>query len=232
MESFKKAGKTILLVTHDINLIKTFCKTVFLLNDGKILDNGDPEYVTEQYLMLIRQKQTEYASKRFKVIPKNQTSLPEAKISFGSEAGRILEVKTLDKDFEETTAFLAGTTIVICAKVEIDPIVKRPSIIFILRDERGYNIYGANTEKLGLHLHMDGNNQATVFFSLSPVLRPGSYSLIVELNDFYTPKVNMLLDKQVGVGTFYVIENESKFLGVVDLQAKGFQNSNHIRDNS
>ena len=232
MESFKKAGKTILLVSHDINLIKTFCSTAFLLNDGKLLDSGDPEYVTEQYLMLIRQKQTEYASRRFQVVQKTQINFPEAKINFGSEAGRILEVRTLDEDLKETTAFLAGTTIVIRVKVQIDPIVKNPSIIFILRDERGYNIYGTDTEKLGLHLQLDEKNQAIVFFSLSPVLRPGSYSLVVALNDFYTPKVNMLLDKQVGVGTFYVIENKSKFLGVVDLQAKGFQNPNRIFDNS
>jgi lipopolysaccharide transport system ATP-binding protein len=232
MKSFQTAGKTILLVSHDINLIKSFCNIAFLMNDGKILDSGDPEYVTEQYLMLIRQKQTENASRRFQVVKKTQMSLPEAKINFGSEAGQILEVGTLDEDLKETSAFLAGTTIVIRVKVQIDPIAKNPSILFILRDERGYNIYGTDTVELGIKPQMDEYNQTTVFFSLSSVLRPGSYSLVVELNDFYTPKVNIILDRQVGVGTFYVIENKSKFLGVVDLQAKGFQNPNRIINNS
>jgi ABC-type polysaccharide/polyol phosphate transport system ATPase subunit len=232
MDSFQKSGKTILLVAHDINMIKNFCNTVFLLNDGKILDSGDPEYVTEQYLMLIRQKQTKYASSMFKVTQKTLSSLPQAKINFGSEAGQILEVSTLDKDLNETSAFLAGTTIVIRVKVQIDPSVKKPSITFLVRDERAYNVYGADTENLKLHLKLNENNQATAFFVLSPILRAGSYSLVVALNEFYTSKVNMLLDKQVGVAPFYVIENKSKFLGVVDLQAKAFQDPSGFLEKS
>ena len=230
MESFQRAGKTILLVTHDINLIKTFCSTAILLNEGKLLESGDPEYVTEQYLMLIRQKETKYASNIYKVLPKDLGNSLEAKVNFGCKAGQILEVRTLDQDFRETKAFLAGTTIVVCVKVQVDPLVKTPSIAFILRDQRGYNVYGTDTINMGLQLELDANQQATIFFSLSPVLRAGSYSFVVALNDFYTFKVSMLLDKQVGVGTFYVIENKSKFLGVVDLQAKGFQYQTSVRE--
>lgn len=54
--------------------------------------------------------------------------------------------------------------------------------------------------------------------------------LFSALNDYYTPKVNMLLDRQVGVDTFYVIENKSKFLGIVDLKAQGFQKINHVSE--
>jgi len=113
MESFRTEGKTILLVTHNINLIKSACSTAILLDAGKILDGGDPEYVTEQYLMLMRQKQTEHASSAFQVAKKTETKLPGAKVSFGSEAGQILDVRILDNEFRETVAFLAGDTIVI-----------------------------------------------------------------------------------------------------------------------
>lgn len=232
MESFQTQGKTILLVAHDLNLIRTFCNTVFLLNDGKIINSGDPEYVTEQYLMLIRQKQTEYASNALKIVQKTSKDLPEAKINFGCEAGQILEVNTLDKDLQETTAFLAGAPIVIRIRIRIDARVKKPSITFILRDERGYNVYGANTTELGIFLQPDENHQASILFSFSSILRAGSYSFVVALNDYYTSKVNMLLDKQVGVGPFDVIEDKSKFFGVVDLQAQGFQERDYLREKS
>jgi len=230
MESFLAEGKTVLLVTHDINLVKSSCSLVFLLNDGKILESGDPEYVTEQYLMLMRQKQTEYASSAFQVAKKTETKLPGAKVSFGSEAGQILHVTVLDKELQETAAFLAGDTIVIRIQAQVASDVKKPDITFVLRDDRGYNLYGTGTTRLGQRLEMDENNQATVFFSLSPVLRPGSYSLAVNLLDYYTPEINKLIDKQVGVGTFQIIERKREFFGVIDLGAKVFRDQNRVKN--
>lgn len=230
METFQQLGKTIVLVSHDINLVKAFCNSAILMNDGQILDRGDPEYVTEQYLLLMRQKQTKYASSMFQVLQKTSGSLPEAKINFGSGAGQILEVTTLDDDFNPTTAFLAGTPIIIRIKARVGAVIKKPAIIFLLRDERGYNVYGTNTSELGLNLQPNDSDEVTAFFTLSATLRAGSYSLVVELADRYTSRVNMLIDKQVGVGPFHVIESKSKFLGVVDLQAQGFLKPSHTMD--
>ncbi len=232
MESFRAEAKTVLLVTHDVNLVKSFCSTAFFLNEGKILNYGDPEYVTEQYLMLMRQKQTEYASSEFQVVKKTVTKLPEAKVSFGSEAGQILGVRISDKEFRETVAFLAGDTIVIRVQAKFDPNVKSPSISFVLRDDRGYNLYGTGTGMQGQSLELDENNQATVFFALSPVLRPGSYSLVVNLLNYFTPDLNQLLDKQVGVGTFQIIKSEAEFFGVTDLHAQVFQDVNQFMEKS
>lgn len=223
MESFRAEAKTVLLVTHDVNLVKSFCSTAFFLNEGKILNYGDPEYVTEQYLMLMRQKQTEHASSEFQVAMKAVTKLPEAKVSFGSGAGRILDVRILDKEFRETVAFLAGDEIVIQVEAMFDAKVKKPNIGFVLRDEQGYNIYGTDMTKRGLEPKLDENNKTTVFFSLSPTLAPCSYSLVVRLEDCMSTKINMLIDKQVGVGVFKVIENKAQFSGIVDLQAKAYQ---------
>jgi hypothetical protein len=74
-----------------------------------------------------------------------------------------------------------------------------------------------------MKLELDENCQATVFFELSPVLAPDSYSLAVRLEDYMTHKVSMLLDKQAGVCAFQVIENRAKFFGVADLRAEAYQ---------
>lgn len=228
MVSFQESGKTIVLVTHDMNLIKSSCSIAFLLNNGKIFDYGDPEYVTEQYLLLMRQKQTEHANSTFKVTTKAESSLPEAKVSFGSIAGKILDVKILNKEFEETVALIAGEQIFIRIVAKIDSTATKPNISFMLRDQRGYNIYGTSTSKLGSVLEFDKNNQTTVIFAFSPVLAPGSYSLAVRIDEFQTSKTNLLIDKQVGVGAFRVIENRDKFAGVIDLRARVFQKTDEI----
>jgi ABC-type polysaccharide/polyol phosphate transport system ATPase subunit len=220
MESFKNQGKTILLVAHDLNLIRNFCNEAILLNNGQLTAQGDPEHVTEQYMMQIREMQTELATSIFKVSQKTTDSDNGPKIRFGSEAGQILQVATLDKNRKETNAFLAGDAITIRIQIKVSPQVQAPGVTFLLRDERGYNVYGTDTTTLGMQLELDEQNTSTTFFTMSPTLKAGSYSLTVALHSLYTSKINMLLDKIVGVSPFIIIENNSKFLGVVDLKAK------------
>jgi len=223
MESFRAEGKTIVLVTHDINLVKSFCDKAVLMDHGRVFDSGDPEYITEQYMMLSKRKQTEHAERVFRVNRKYPLDASGTKIQFGSEAGEILKVSILNKELKETAAVLSGDTVVLAIHARFDPRVRMPKVGFMLRDQRGYNVYGTDTNRLGLQLKLDENQQVTVFFSFSPVLMSGTYSFVVRLEEFWTPKVNMLLDKQAGVGAFQVIENKTKFVGVVDLGAQAFQ---------
>ena len=223
MESFRDQGKTILLVTHDINLVKNYCDSVILLNDGNIVSIGDPEYVTEQYMMLIRQKETERASNTSRVMQKKETNLTGSKISFGTQSGQIFDVSIMDKELRKTIAILSGDMTVIRIHARIDSVVKNPNISFILRDQRGYNIYGTSTMDLGLKLEVDENHECVVLFSFTANLAKGSYSLVVRLADFCSSKIQMPIDKQVGVGTFQIIENKNNFSGVVDLNAQAFQ---------
>jgi lipopolysaccharide transport system ATP-binding protein len=48
-ESFKKDGRTILFVSHDLNAIEKFCDRVILLENGYIKDQGNPENIVAVY---------------------------------------------------------------------------------------------------------------------------------------------------------------------------------------
>lgn len=47
--SFKKRGKSIVLVTHDLKTIKDNCDRAMFLNDGKIQSIGEPQKVIDAY---------------------------------------------------------------------------------------------------------------------------------------------------------------------------------------
>lgn len=47
----KNEGKTVLVVTHDINLAAQFCDRLILLNNGKIICSGKPEEVLKFHLI-------------------------------------------------------------------------------------------------------------------------------------------------------------------------------------
>jgi len=49
IRDFKEAGKTILICTHSMSAVKDFCTRALWLHEGKIREQGDPNYVTECY---------------------------------------------------------------------------------------------------------------------------------------------------------------------------------------
>ncbi len=56
METFrdqKRRGKTIVLVSHDLDHIEGFCDRVILFNDGQVIDAGRPEAIISQYRDLL-----------------------------------------------------------------------------------------------------------------------------------------------------------------------------------
>tara|TARA_B100001167_G_scaffold46423_1_gene26743 strand:+ start:611 stop:1360 length:750 start_codon:yes stop_codon:yes gene_type:complete len=56
--SFKKRGKAIIFVSHDVNAIKKHCDTVLFLKEGKVGSLGSPEDAVASYLdYLGKQKQ-------------------------------------------------------------------------------------------------------------------------------------------------------------------------------
>ena len=47
---FKRRGKTILLVTHSLNLVERFCDEALWLDNGRVRGSGDPKRVVGAYL--------------------------------------------------------------------------------------------------------------------------------------------------------------------------------------
>jgi len=53
-ESLKEHGQTIILVTHSMENVRKFCTRAIMIEDGKIVHDGDPEKVAEDYLKLFK----------------------------------------------------------------------------------------------------------------------------------------------------------------------------------
>lgn len=50
-EKLKENNKTIILVTHDMNAVKSFCSRALLIEDGEIKLEGSPDAVANQYTL-------------------------------------------------------------------------------------------------------------------------------------------------------------------------------------
>ena len=51
----RRLGKTILLVTHSLNLVERFCDEALWLDEGRARANGDPRRVVDAYLTAVEQ---------------------------------------------------------------------------------------------------------------------------------------------------------------------------------
>lgn len=59
MEAFFHSGKTIIYVSHMINSINELCTRVILLDDGELILDGEPKFVTNQYQKLLFSKKSD-----------------------------------------------------------------------------------------------------------------------------------------------------------------------------
>jgi len=71
----KEAGKTIILVSHDMLMIHNLCDRVILLNKGRIIQEGLPKKVIPYYLDLMKSRK--------KIIPVEEVKSPRYSISSG-----------------------------------------------------------------------------------------------------------------------------------------------------
>ena len=52
---FRRRGKTILLVTHSLNLVERFCDEALWLDNGRAMNHGDPKRVVGAHLSAVEQ---------------------------------------------------------------------------------------------------------------------------------------------------------------------------------
>jgi len=84
-------GKTILYVGHDTEAVRNLCTSALLLDGGRIIERGDPNYVVNKYYALITERERTYSEGNliehgevpgdgYETLFDFVTSLPEAKI--------------------------------------------------------------------------------------------------------------------------------------------------------
>jgi lipopolysaccharide transport system ATP-binding protein len=145
MTAFKKSGKTIVLVTHDLPTVERFCDQALWLESGCIQAQGDPRQVIDAY----RQEVARRDDLRYK---EEQSGLScgsmERLISnkrWGNGDIEISQVRLLDQSQEEKHVFQDGEDILL----EMDFQVVRPheEVIFgiAIFDGNGTCCYGTNT---------------------------------------------------------------------------------------
>ncbi len=159
MADFQKSGKTIIVVSHDLETVKKMCHKVVLLGEGKIVDLGDPEKIVEEYKRLGLQQQDTVARREW-----------------GTREAVISDVRFTDEAGSETSRFKSGDPIVIGIAYRCNRRIDDPIFGFSVSDYQGKLCHGSNTiiEDVPID-HIEGEGLVRLTLDSSSLMRGKFY---------------------------------------------------------
>lgn len=157
-EEFKKMGKTIVFVSHDLSSISKYCDRVFLLNKGTLLGEGGPKEMIDAYKRVLvgqyelpdRQENENLLEdselRNAAALATDRTEAVNPKLlEYGTKQAEILEYYVTDDAGVKTSAVLKGSEYTLHMKVRINEDLPAPIFAFSLKNVQGTEITGTNS---------------------------------------------------------------------------------------
>ena len=175
-EEFKKLGKTIVFVSHDLSSISKYCDRVYLLNQGNLLGEGKPKEMIDAFKQVLVGQYEIKDSGEENTLPESVLN-PEL-LEYGTKQAEITEFYITDDKNVKTTAVIKGSSFTIHVKVQFHERIVAPIFAFSFKNVKGTEITGTNTmiEKAFLE-PVEAGNVKNVTFTQKMSLQGGEYLL-------------------------------------------------------
>ena len=147
-EELRRRGVTVLLVTHDVGLVKLLCDRAMLLYRGQALAQGEPNDVVNRYNGLVLERQRAFAEVNLPALPVAVESQEPLAYSFrhGDRRAEVVRVELLNEAGQPTRAFRSGEDMQARVRVRFREPHPRPVVGIMIRTRIGMEVYGTNTE--------------------------------------------------------------------------------------
>ena len=156
-EEFKKMGKTILFVSHDLSSISKYCDRVVLLNKGVKMAEGAPKRIVDLYKQVLVNQDAEVIeqgtqSELAKVDESDSKKLWKAELELnpqlldnGEKQAEIIDFAIIDDRGMINSGIVKGTDFKIRMKVRFHQDLQDPIFAFTIKDTQGTEVTGTNT---------------------------------------------------------------------------------------
>ena len=156
-EEFKKMGKTILFVSHDLTSIAKYCDRVILLNKGVKLAEGNPKDMVNMYKKLlvhqldeetledVSSKSTIGEKSEDKSAWKNNFEVNPTVTDYGEKQAEIVDFAIIDQYGAYSSIIEKGSVYKVKAKIYFHETVKKPIFTITIKNKQGTDITGTNT---------------------------------------------------------------------------------------
>ena len=193
----KIATSTVLIVSHDYNVITSLCNRAILLDHGEMVFSGSPRDVTERYLercygekqAVTVTPQSGVSQSDGDVRPASQkpdivfSSFQSGSRSFGEGMAEICDFALLDENGNRITAVKGGECITLkISAVALKPL-QHPAIGFAVRSPSGVILFGDVAEDHCEAIPLKaGGRFSAVFRFIMPLFPDGDYSVSASIS--------------------------------------------------
>lgn len=162
-EEFKRMGKTILFVSHDLSSISKYCDRVVLLDKGHKRAEGAPKQIVDMYKkLLVNQLNSDEGPDTVSGKKAVNTAISDEVqgdrsewkrslvlnpqiVEYGEKQAEIIDFAVLDKAGQISNAVEKGETCTIKMKVRTNREVENPIFAFTIKNLQGTEITGTNS---------------------------------------------------------------------------------------
>ena len=183
IDEFKKKGKTIVFVSHDLKPVEEICDRVFLLHNGQLVKEGKPVDVISEYHKLLigtsKLKVREEGPRLEELIGRSN-----GKNRWGSREIEITGVAFLDASGTETEFVKTGDPLLVRLHYKAHGKIKDPVFGIAVYSDSGIHITGPNTKKHDFPIEtLEGSGYVEYRMESVPLL-PGTYHFSAAVYDY------------------------------------------------
>lgn len=245
IRKFHEAGVTVLFVSHDPGLVKSFCNEAILLDAGRMIDRGRPDDVLDHYNAMLAEKYRDQGSQTILLRPKETPSpasalsgaefnveneaeasgiaraeAPEIGHRVGNFRGVITQTEIRSAGFSGNASILTpGMEAKITVRAVAYEAIENPTIGILIKDRLGNEVFGTNTHMRSHRIEPLESGQAVeVTFTLPMNLGIGLYSVTSALHSGPT-HTEVCYDWIERAATFQILPSPlEQFTGVCRLE--------------
>lgn len=185
-------SRTVLLVSHDVNIITMLCSRAILLDHGRLIADGSPRVISERYLELCygEKQNVEVHGVETAEIPEDCRKGEEIAVlpfdsstrAFG-EGGAVIEsAQFLAADGTPLNSVRGGESVRLAIRARALKQLELPATGFIVRAPDGQHLFGDTGTPGAIPQLPEGGVMETVFDFVLPRLANGNYSIGISVS--------------------------------------------------
>jgi lipopolysaccharide transport system ATP-binding protein len=175
-EELRQRKVTVLLVSHDLGLVKRLADRAAFMLEGKVVMEGSPKDAVNQYVGFVLDREKGGSDENRPL----ETTASKSSFRHGDGASRIVDIRLMNAARELCRAFRPGDHMLIQVRAVFRQAVSNPVVGILIRNRIGMDVYGTNTRLEQIELgQFEAGETLEVEFELDCLLSRQEYTLTV-----------------------------------------------------
>jgi lipopolysaccharide transport system ATP-binding protein len=215
LEQLTKSGVTLIFVSHDIQMVKSFCSRAIYLKAGEVQAMGISHHLAELYLLDIRNEQAKSFSEKPISVNKKPSLGENDTISFGTNQGSIIRAEFIQTGLMHTI-YNGDDKASLLIEAEYEKDLINPHITIIILNQKMIEL-GGRSFRIQAYEENGKLRKSHIHCTFPIIYGNGRYNITIKLESRSSDLLFFPIDKQVGILSFEVLRPSIDFQGFIDL---------------